>query len=74
MSNITNMEDFIAASIRLMEKTGKPVVTASQVDEFIGESTGNVEVVIDSDNSRIFHWDKETGDWNELMRRKRYET
>ena len=35
MSNFTNMEDFIAVSIRLMEKTGKPVVTASQVDEFI---------------------------------------
>lgn len=74
MSNFTGMEDFIAAGIRLMEKTGKPVVTASQVDEVIGESTGNVEVVDDSDNSRIFHWDKETGDWNELMRRKRYET
>lgn len=74
MSNFTNMEDFIAASIRLMEKTGKPVITASQVDEFIGESAGNVKVVIDSDNSRIFHWDKETGDWDELMRGKRYET
>lgn len=71
MSNFTNIEDFIAASIRLMKKTGKPVVTASQVDESIGESTGNVEVVDDSDNSRIFHWDKETGDWNELMRRKK---
>lgn len=71
MSNFTNMEDFIAASIRLMEKTGKPVVTASQVDEFIGESTGNVEVVDDSDNSRIFHWNRETGDWNEFMGRKK---
>lgn len=74
MSSFTNMEDFIAASIRLMEKTGKPVVTASQVDEFIGESAGNVEVVDDSDSSRIFHWNRETGDWDELMRRKRYET
>jgi hypothetical protein len=71
MSNFTNMKDFIATSICLMEKTGKPVITASQVDEFIGESTGNVEVVDDSDSSRIFHWNKETGDWNELMGRKK---
>lgn len=71
MSNFTGMEDFITASIRLMEKTGEPVITASQVDEFIGESTGNVEVVDDSDNSRIFHWNKETGDWDKLMGRKK---
>ena len=74
MSNFTGMEDFIAASIRLMEKTGKPVITASQVNEFIGESAGNVEVVDNFDSTTIFHWNKETGDWDELMRRKRYET
>lgn len=71
MSNFTNMDDFIAASIRLMEKTGDSVVTASQVDKFIGESTGNVEVVDNSDSKPIFHWDKETGDWDELMGRKK---
>ena len=71
MSNFTGIEDFITASIRLMEKTGKSVVTASQVEEFIGESTGNIKVVDNSDSKPIFHWNKETGDWDELTGKKK---
>ena len=71
MSNFTGVEDFITASIRLMEKTGESAVTASQVDKFIGESTGNVEVVDNSNSKPIFHWNKETGDWDKLMGRKK---
>ena len=70
MSNFTGIEDFITASIRLMEKTGESVVTASQVEKFIGESTGNIEVVDNSNSKPIFHWNKGTGDWEELGRKK----